>query len=90
MEALENPILCCTYGAQCRKKKIYVFSWDSYEHYNLILSLLYGLTTYSSIRNRRACMFINFEKKFPPCTFIWVTLKFEIKSSKLKNAESLC
>ena len=59
---------------------------------------------YSSVPNRSACTFINFEKKFPParpylglhvywfweknppCTFIWVALKFKIKSFKLKTA----
>ena len=66
MEALENPILCCTYGAQCRKKRYMYFLGIPMNIIHLILSLLYGLPTYSSIRNRRACMFINFEKKFPP------------------------
>ena len=59
---------------------------------------------YSCVPNRRACTFINFEKKIPPvrpyfglhvywfwekippCTFIWVALKFKITSSKLKTA----
>ena len=41
---------------------------------------------YSSVPNRSACTFINFEKKISPYTFIWVALKFEIKSSKLKTA----
>ena len=62
------------------------------------------LFVYSSVPNRSACTFINFEKKFPPaqpyfglhvywfwerippCTFIWVAIKFKIKSSKLKTA----
>ena len=38
------------------------------------------ICTYSSVPNRRACTFINFEKKFPPARL------FGIKSSKLKTA----
>ena len=32
------------------------------------------------------CTFIDFEKKNPPRTFIWVKSKFKIRSSKLKTA----
>ena len=90
------------------RKHLYLFA------YYLLLILLWcnsityagrgTFRTYSSVPNRSACTFINFEKKFPPawpylglhvywfweknppCTFIWVALKFKIKSFKLKTA----
>ena len=39
------------------------------------------LPTYSSVLNRRACTFINFEKKFHPCMVLfWSALEWVIRS----------